>query len=279
MEPDKKRASIWVVFERLNRARQPDRGFILLTSIWILVLGSALTAALMLQTRNSVVELKNATQLAMYNQALLSARDQVIADIIVNGKRGRWASGTSAIGQIAVGNASVDVDVTNEGGRLDLLSADAETLKYLFATLDLPDRDKETALASLIVFRDALKSDHRAIRSPSELLGLNGWTPELMDCLADMITIHTGMGKPSPLYASRSLLRILGTERVTNEGDYAMGISAAGEIYRIVASTHIKDQSTTTMTIVRITGNSSQPYWTLETEGAAAPLPGLTCCR
>jgi hypothetical protein len=89
-----------------------DDGFILLTSIWLLVLGGAIAAAVMLNARTAVRGVKAAQSLALGNQALLSARDQVIADLVVRGRFSRWAQASSVGNVTGADGTSVDVRVS-----------------------------------------------------------------------------------------------------------------------------------------------------------------------
>jgi general secretion pathway protein K len=255
-----------------------DTGFILLTSIWLLVLGGAIAAAIMLNARSAVREVKAAQQQALGNAALLSARDQVIADLIARGRFSRWAQANST-GSLTTADAqNIDMNVSQEGGRLDLLAAQKDKVDALFASLDLPNAVRQAARTSLEALRTEAQSGKRPLRSLLELHGLNGWTPELAACLLPLVTIHSGMPSPSPSAAPVALAQILSLQNVSEDGGAIDTISVAGELYRLTATAQIRQTTVRSSWVLRITGDLQKPYWGLATYPGGLPVSPPPSC-
>jgi general secretion pathway protein K len=255
-----------------------DSGFILLTSVWLLVLGGAIAAAVMLGARTAVRSVKAAEQQMLAGEALQSARDQVIADLMKAGRFSRWAQ-PAASGSLSAGESlSIDVRVSQEGGRLDLLSAQQDKIDGLFAALGLPAATRESARTSLETLRKASASGKRPLRSLLELSAQSGWTPELMACLLPHVTIHSGMTAPSSSAISDSLARILNTGRRSDEGGAADSQSVAGELYRIETSARLPQGVARAAWMVRITGDLQQPYWILGSYPGGLPTAESPNC-
>lgn len=240
-----------------------DEGFILLTSVWLLVLGGAIAAAVMLNARSAVRSVKAAEQQTVANDALVSARDQVIADLISAGRFSRWAQSASAGNLNTDGNISVEMQVSQEGGRLDVLSSQSDTLDSLFASLDIPAALRNTARASLDDVRVAAQSGKRPLQSLRQLQALRGWTPQLTACLVPLITIHSAMPTPSPSAAPAELARLLNLQRLQDDGGAVDTQSVAGELYRLQAIVRMPQGVARTAWMLRITGDLRAPYWVL----------------
>jgi type II secretory pathway component PulK len=262
----------------MRKEKHYDSGFILLTSIWLLVLGGAIAAAVMLSARTAVRSVKAAEQQMTVEQGLQSARDQVIADLMQAGRFSRWAQ-PAASGSLSTGEPlSIDVRVSQEGGRLDLLAAQQDKIDSLFAALDLPTATRESARTSLNALRATSASGKRPLRSLRELAAQSGWTPQLIGCLLPIITIHSGTTAPSSSAISDPLARILDTSRRSDEGGAADSQSVAGELYRIETSARLPQGVARAAWMVRITGDLQQPYWILGSYPGGLPTDPPSSC-
>jgi general secretion pathway protein K len=258
--------------------KSSDPGFILLTSIWLLVLGGAIAAAVMLNARSTARSIKAAEQQILAAQALLSARDQMIADLLQAGRFSRWAQAASSGSFMASDGIVINVQSSQEGGRLDLLSAQNDRLDRLFSALDLPDNIREPARARLDSLRKEAQSGKRPLRSLGELRALSGWTPELIACLLPLITLHSGMPSPSPSAAPAQLARILALTRNEEDASSIDSQSVAGELYRINATAQLQQTTLRSTWIVRITGDLRRPYWVLATFPGGLPNNAAADC-
>lgn len=255
-----------------------DPGFILLTSVWLLVLGGAIAAAVMLNARTAVRSVKAAEQQALGSQALLSARDQVIADLIERGRFSRWAESRSSGSITVADDVTVDVQVSQEGGRLDLLSAQKHHIDALFAALDVSSAAREPARTSLEGLRKQAESGRRPIQSMMALSGLAGWTSGVMACLLPLVTIHSAMPSPSPSAVPLPLTHILDIQQIRDEGGVVDTQYIAGELYRIETTARLPHNVARSAWMVRITGDLRQPFWILGTYPGGLPDAPKTGC-
>lgn len=256
---------------------QNDSGFILLSALWILVLGGALAAAVLVEAHNSTRALDRARATIALDLALRSARDQALADMIVNGSRSRWARTGS--GTFNVDDVTVAVTSSDESGRLDLIAATPDRLDALFASLDVPAEARGAARSSLEAFRkldDHGRHDLRKPRTIAALAAHGQWSEQIRVCLEPEVTIYTGLAQPLANAMSGTLRRILQTDAGSRDVSDET-VSLAGSVYRLGADATLNNSRHRLQWAVRLTGNPREPVWILSTQ-IPLQMPKKTDC-
>lgn len=182
-----------------------EEGFILVTAVWLLILGGALASllllhALTLSTRTSDDEQRIAAQLSAQ-----AAVETVLADILFRGMRSKW-SDSPAQGTVRIGSREVLVEVTSESGRLDINEALPETIEGALRGFNVPAAVRKRVLAAVTL----LRSRQRRVGSFAELEALLT-QPPFPDgtCLADFFTFDSGLAEPTAAHLSPPLVQAL----------------------------------------------------------------------
>lgn len=233
------------------RHDQPNDGFILINAIWLLLLCGAIAALLMLRGIERGSAARADGDVLKARLSLESGVEAVIADILFNGPRSRWAS-VPANGSVDVGAGSpLQVRVSSEAGRLDLNDGDLDTI-------DLALR----GFGADATRRRALLDELRAKRARKERIG--SWAEAHMllapiesgadrqTCLDQDFTLYSGLSKPRPDQASPGLARVLGLATTASAGAIE-----PGSAIRIAVST---SSGRTLMAVTRLTGARDEPY-------------------
>lgn len=235
--------------------RAPERGFVLIGVIWLLLLGGALVALIMLQGVDRSRAAAGEAEDFQRQLALDGAVETVIADRLLNGVRGTWGR-LPAQGAIPVGGLSVSVEVTSENGRLDLNTVDPQTFDDALRGLGVA-ADRRQLMRQRIA---AQRASGQPLRSWAEALALIAPLREAISCLDDLVTLYSGLPKPAITAAPAALAAALaGPAR----GEAELGFDdpmSPNTALRIVAHT---DRGASRMAIVRITGLLNDPVMTM----------------
>jgi hypothetical protein len=263
----------------LSISGKADRGFVLLTSIWMLVLTGALASAALIAARTASLAIRQNYDSALATLALAQAQDEVIHDLMTRGRYGRWGKGAVSSQVNVVDNIPVTVRISNEAGQIDLLSADPDLVQQLIKQIAraLTDGgapvDAEAATRSLrkLQARNSGEPLQRSLRSLEELASLDGWTPELVACVKSYATLHTGQQRPASAYALPLIQQILGNDKTEAKPNHSIGgeRSLAGEVFRLEMNASASSLSRSSRMIIRLTGSKTEAYWILDHDHSA----------
>lgn len=187
------------------RLRSNERGFILISAIWLLVLCGSIAAILMLRsiaaTRESALDAD-----AFADQALLEAAvETTFAGLLFTGGRSHAAS-VPASGTISIAGRDVTVDVTSENGRIDLNEYPLDKLGAALQGLGIESDDRRRIVGAVHLRRSA----NRPFRSHAEVAALlRGLHGPGLECIEDEFTIFSGLSEPRPTQMSSRLARAL----------------------------------------------------------------------
>lgn len=231
----------------------PDRekGFVLISAIWLLVLAGSIVAILMLrgvqQASEAVKEAKNLQE----RFAAEGAAQTVIADMLIEGSGSRWAQ-TPSSGRVLVGEIGVSVQVSSEAGRIDLNDGDLAVIQETLRRLGL-------GAAELNAVAERLKQKRlQGIRlgSVDEFLA---WAPEIRADIdpVRMFTVVSGLAIPNynqVLPGSRQYFPQSPAAMLTGAptGQIPLRISSRAGVGREHIST------------VRLNGRADDPYRTVQ---------------
>lgn len=238
---------------RCRRAAPPlsEAGFVLLTALWLLLLGGIIAAFVMSSGLQSSRRAREAVNDIEKRLAARSALDAVGYDLLVNGRRSRWANGRSAT--ITAGRYLVTASASDEEMRTDLNAAERDALMHVFG--GSPAYGSMAAQAADQVIAERERGRFRTLGDAGRLVQPEG----PIACLPEAITVFTGMPRPASVLGVGALD---GTDGGTKSRIYRLAASISGR--------------TVERRVMRITGDNHRPIWWLErlTPGAACTARG-----
>lgn len=128
--------------------------------------------------------------------------------------------------------ASLRILVTDESGKIDLNTADADLLSRLFVVLQVAEPRARALAGAIIDWRDAdslvqingaedrayaqaglpYRPKNRSFDSNAELQQVVGMDYALYRKAADLVTVHSGESRPNPVFAPALVLLALGMD-------------------------------------------------------------------
>lgn len=197
----------------------------LISAMWLLLLGAAIAALLMLRSMTAARELRLDDDRLSAEQADTDAVELIAADLVFDGPRSRWAQ-LPANGSLTLDGHTLAVTITAEDGLLDVNRAE---LPHIDGTLQ--DHHFSTAeRARLLERMTAARAEHHKIGSFAELAaqGRDIVAPGTEDCLASALSPFGGIN------ASMSG----GTPRIGSVLRLTLGTGSARRIHalRLVAA-------------------------------------------
>jgi hypothetical protein len=202
-----------------------EQGFALIAAIWLLVLGGAIVAVIMVRTMTvSRGAVADGVQLAE-KLALDGAIDSVVADILFNGNRSGWVQ-LPANGSVEVGGHQVSVSVTNESGLLDVNDADPKLIDGALRGFGVSARPRAAFIDQLLLRRVT----KQPLRSRDELLraiAVAGVKTSGGVCLVDMLTTSSGLSTPQADQMPEALARAMG---ISTAGTGGGGVTSGGAV-------------------------------------------------
>lgn len=263
-----------------------ERGLALISVVWVILLLSLMVGSLMMSARGDI-KLTGALEERAKAQALADAG---IARAIMglsdpNASR-RWRLGGHSR-SLSLGGGTVNITIEDEFGKIDLNRADESVLRALFASVT-EDPAEADALASAVAdWRDEdvlvrlngaeEKAYERAgfedgprngpFETVDELVLVLGVTPDMVRCLAPMLTVYSGRRTPDMRTAPAQVLAAIGLNGGNaarpGGGNLRREVSALGGralTIRAEATTGLKGKFTREA-VIRITSNRRNPYW------------------
>jgi general secretion pathway protein K len=193
-----------------RQSRHRSRGIALVSVLWVLVLLSSVAAATVMAARTNATVSRNLID-ASSSRNLAEGAIHLAVLNLYRTDSGRWP-GNGTARQLFLHDASVEVSVMNESGKVDLNVGSAEILQRLLTAAGADD-ERALAIASAILdWRDPDDlhrlngAEARAYRSSGldyepananfdsidELRYVLGMDPALFEKLRPSITVHSG---------------------------------------------------------------------------------------
>jgi general secretion pathway protein K len=207
--------------------KSKEQGYALVAVLWAVTLLMIMAASFSLTLRRSS-GLLEATVARAQGIALASAAlNYAMLQLSVSDQKLRWRGG--GVYTLNLPGGKVRVRLFDEAGKIDINSAQYETLSHILGPL-LVNSERGSALAAAIVdWRDAddvklsngaeateysfekkgYVPANRPFQSIEELQMLMGMTPELYKKLEPMLTIYSGQDGINPRHASRKVLSMM----------------------------------------------------------------------
>jgi general secretion pathway protein K len=206
-----------------------QRGLVLVLVLWVSVLITVLASAYILSARIEATQARTLVATAQARYAAEAGLYRAAWELRSTDPQNRWiADGRSY--QTRFGRAELDIRIHDETGKLDLNGSDQLTLAQFFESNGLPTRDATALAARIMDWRDpddlitepggAEKADYtaeglaweprnRPFETINEVMQVLGVDYELYRRLEPSLTIHSGMNRPAPAFASAEVLAAL----------------------------------------------------------------------
>lgn len=192
-------------------------GFVLLHTLWLIMLLAALIAAALLLGRRAADQVVSQEQRLRQEAATESAVIDVVFELLEQGPRSRWLQQTPGRPlALNVDGEQVQVAVINVHGLIDIHSAEGP------------------ARAGLAVRFPGLGAGFtRGVHTYPDLR----LPPHTLACLYDYITLFSGRVEPDPRLSPARLNKLLGRAAPTHAERSAMedSVAVSGEVFRIDA--------------------------------------------
>ncbi|MES2161402.1 MAG: hypothetical protein V4476_09635 [Pseudomonadota bacterium] len=223
------------------------RGFVLLQTLWLLLLAAMLASAVMAMSLGSARD--GATAAATFEAAseAESAVHSVLHELLADGRRSPWLAG--APGTPLALDAATVVAVQDAAGLVDLNTADEPTLHRLLLALAAPEVDRLV----------------RAIGAARPLAGyaavatLDGMTPALEQAMLPHITLFSGQAQPVAELAPAWLRDALALPSAPPPAAGALAL--AGHTLRLTATAQRHGARSPQLSAdILITGRRDQPF-------------------
>ncbi|MEP3226285.1 MAG: hypothetical protein ABJO01_09940 [Parasphingorhabdus sp.] len=185
-----------------------ERGYILITAFWLLLLGASLVALLMLKNLKNAEDHAFERDQIQSRYAMESAVETVVADILFNGPRSAFAQ-LPAVTEYEINGVKMAVQVSSENGKIDLNRADAALIERALRGLGIAARPRQAFLDHV---REQRKAG-RFFRSTIDVEGAMqqaGFAGAGGFCAERYFTVYSGLSQPQANQMDAELARALG---------------------------------------------------------------------
>jgi general secretion pathway protein K len=238
-----------LITNRLFMSSEPaSSGYALITTIWFMLLGTAIVSSLM------IIALNNAEATLEYEQELTSqlahesVLETIVADIVFNGPRSSWAA-LPHQAEYRISGKRFTVSMRSESGKIDINSADTALIDRALQGLAVPAAKRKNLL-------DQIKKRRSTGRPFRTLAEWNiGEFQESSDrlCFDSDFTIASGLARPVQNHVSRDLARALAVPFANRAHRLQLGAAVTVKIKQGATGSNINY-------ILRISGNPQRPY-------------------
>ena len=235
-----------------NRPSADDRGFALVTVLWIAGLLAVMTAGLSVSVRTHVRVVANVAESAKAEALADAGAALAVLDLMAARSsadyRQRFPADGRTVGCSIPGEGVLTIAVSDEAAKIDVNSAGIPLLRALLTGLGLPPEKSAQLADAIFDFRDAdddrkpngaESAEYRAaglgwlpkngpLQSLDELSQVPGVTPALLARMKPYLSVHSGLEGVDTSIAKADLIALLrsGVER---SGGSLGGLAEFGE--------------------------------------------------
>ncbi|MDR9390326.1 MAG: type II secretion system protein GspK [Wenzhouxiangella sp.] len=210
--------------------RRPSgqRGVALLVVLWLLILLTIVVGVYAVLTRTEAMQARFLLDTTRARYAAEAGLHRAAYEMFNPDPETKWV-GDGRPYTIEFGDASVEIRITDESGKININRADVDLLTELFfdqgvdelaavsladAVLDWRDGDDEpTEYGAEIAEYDAAGYPYgpanQAFQTVDEIQQVMGMTQEMFANIRDLLTVSGGSGSPNPAFASAEALALL----------------------------------------------------------------------
>lgn len=248
--------------------RQPaipanERGYILITAVWMLLLGASIVAVMMAHNLRTSQELSFEREQAQIRYAQESAIETVVADILFNGARSQLAR-LPAKTSYTINGVVMRVRVSSESGKIDVNQADPVLIERALRGLGIAASQRQAFLAIIA----SELSASRLFQSPADVAAAMQQAGIMFDrgfCPGTYFTTFSGLGQPVAGQMRPEVSKALGLPNLPTSAR-----ASSGTAVRISVTA---DGTRPLTAVVRISGLIGQAYSVLDWSDQAHCLP------
>lgn len=227
-----------------------NSGFVLLQTLWLLLLASLLTTVVLTTSLSNARDGAATVSAFRVEMAAESAVHVVLHDMLTAGPHSAWVRRVAA-SKLPIDGTEVTVSVTDANGLVDLNAANEATLRRFLAAA-LPTREAATLL-------NAIKAA-RPIGDYSTLIALEGME-DVFESLSPYVTLYSKRSLPSAESAPDWLAKVLRLEK-GDPGVLSDTSAITGRVFKIEATARSNVATSRKLSAeVLITGRLDQPLW------------------
>ncbi|MEP2990031.1 MAG: hypothetical protein ABJN65_01165 [Parasphingorhabdus sp.] len=239
--------------------KQGERGYILVTAMWLLLLGASIVALLMLKNLGRGEEISFEREQLQIQYVQESAVETVVADMLFNGPRGEFVLLPAKTSYIIDGT-QVTVRVTSESGKIDVNQADPSLIDRALRGFGISALQRQSFISQIKVERanGRLFQSNGDVESAMEKSGIidrDGF------CVSRYFTVYSGLASPQTNQMDAPLARALGQPTLEAAGKAGTGAAMKIEI--------TSDGNAPLNVIIRTSGLVSQSHSVLDWRYAA----------
>ncbi|MEP2103755.1 MAG: hypothetical protein ABJP02_16615 [Parasphingorhabdus sp.] len=212
-----------------NAGRRPgEDGYILITAVWLLLLGASIVAIIMVHNLRYSEELSFEREMIKIGDAQESAVETIIADILFNGPRSQFAL-LPATSEYRIDGVSMQVSVSNENGKIDLNQADLELIRRALQGLGVSGVPREKFV---MLVRQGRYTEHpfRSMIDVSSAFAQAGIGTTDGFCPEQYFTAFSGLSQPQSNQMDPRLSKALGEASSSDQQRFRPGNALRLEI-------------------------------------------------
>lgn len=205
-----------------------EKGYILITVLWLLLLGASIVALLMLKNLRSAEDYSFERDQIQARYAQESAIETVVADMLFNGPRSDFAR-LPAETSYTINGSQISVKVSSEAGKIDLNRADAALIERALRGLGISGQPRQAFLSGVLRERNAGRLFYSMVdvEGAMQRAGFNlagGF------CAGRYFTVYSGLSQPQADQMDADLARALGQVSLASDVRASPGTALRVEV-------------------------------------------------
>ncbi len=198
-----------------GQATPAERGYILITAVWMLLLGASIVAVIMVHNMRASEQLSFEREQTQIKYAQESAVETAVADILFNGPRSPL-SRLPAEASYTINDVSMQIRVSSESGKIDVNQADPVLIERALRGFGIAGSQRQAFLTIIAGERSA----SRLFQSPAEVAAAMQQAGIPVDgdfCPDKYFTTFSGLGQPAAGQMLPELAKALGQPSLPTE--------------------------------------------------------------
>jgi len=230
--------------------KRSEQGYILITAMWLLLLGGSIVALLMLKNLHAAEAYSDDREQLQLRYAQESVVETVVADILFNGPRSEFAR-LPAQTSYRFGDIALQISVTGEGGKIDVNQADAALIERALRGFGIAALPRQN-FVSRVKERQRSGRLFRSIADVEQAMSQAGFDGKSGFCAEDYFTVYSGLALPQASQMDPRLARALGQAslaadvptsigsamRIAVQGEHGLPLVAVVRVSGLIGQSH-----------------------------------------
>lgn len=201
--------------------KRSEQGYILITAMWLLLLGGSIVALLMLRNLHVAEAFFDDRAQLQMRYAQESAVEMVVADVLFNGPRSEFAR-LPAQTSYRFGDIALKISVTGEGGKIDVNQADSALIERALRGLGVAALPRQN-FVSRVKERQRSGRLFRSIADVEQAMSQAGFDGTGDLCTEEFFTVYSGLAQPQPGQMNPRLALAVGQASLSAEAPASIG--------------------------------------------------------